>query len=91
MNEADGVTTVELAKAGDPIDTLGLADVFAGIIKLDSHELCILDVALNVVASIPVASTVPRLRIFANDPSEPDHIVILVDSDPGPSRPRVRT
>lgn len=82
-NESDRATTVELAQDIDLVEKSGLLGVFDGTLHLDAPELCLMDTALNVVASIPVVSTAPRVSIFANDPSEPDRIVVVVESEAG--------
>lgn len=73
LAEMDGETTVILEKAvSDPSGHL----VFNGEITTPSRRLAVTRSDVSLVSELAVSKDRARLRIWANDPSEPDLITI---------------
>ncbi len=76
LSEHDGETTISLSDGGEP-DPLGLALVFDGGLATASGRLCVCTVQGEVLLSLRFAQHAFRVRIWANDPAEPDHIEVI--------------
>jgi hypothetical protein len=75
-SEEDGPTEISLDSLGhaEPFGAL----VFDGEVMTPSKRLSVYSVTNEVLLSSEVPQSRTRLRIFANDISEPDRILILV-------------
>lgn len=72
--EDDGETEIVLGDC-NKVDT-GEQPVFDGLLRTPSRNLVVRTVLGVTLLEIPVSETQTRLRIWANDPTEPDRIAI---------------
>lgn len=78
LSEFDGETAISLTDSleeGEP-DAL----VFDGVLKAPQCELSVCNVANEKLLTMKLSGPEAHVRIFANDPSEPDEIVVFVES-----------
>lgn len=71
----DGETTITLTNDLDNVETDEL--VFEGVLLTPNKELSICNVMNEKLLTLPVSASVINVKIFANDSSEPDQIVVL--------------
>lgn len=76
LSEIDGKTAITLTDQDDNEHDQGLA--FDGILSVPTRELSVCSVDDERLLTLPVLSDKPRVRVFTNDPNEPDRILILV-------------
>jgi hypothetical protein len=70
----DGETTIILT---DDLDGLEIGDlVFDGALSTPNHELSVCNVRNEKLLTLPVPQPSTGVKVFANDPSEPDMIVV---------------
>jgi hypothetical protein len=76
-SEHDGPTEIHLGQCHEvtPSDAL----VFDGEIFTPSRKLSVCSIMNDEVLSAQVLGTDTHVRVFANDPMEPDRIVVLFD------------
>jgi hypothetical protein len=76
-SEHDGPTQINLAQSHEvtPVDQL----IFDGDISTRSKTLSICSILNDEVLSAEVTGTITHLRVFANDPTEPDRIFVVFD------------
>lgn len=79
LAEIDGETTITLADSTDGIRVGEL--YFEGVILTPGHEVSVCTSANEKLLTLPILATHARIRVFANDPSEPDEIVIVADAN----------
>jgi hypothetical protein len=74
LNEQEGETRVTLGPSGE----IGLAETLAfdGFISTPSRRVVVSTAHDEIVLQAEVATTKTRVRIWENDPAEPDDIVI---------------
>lgn len=75
--EHDGDTSISLSDEGTPGD-IGSDPVFEGFVETPSKVLSVCSVLDEVFLELPVPAERTRLRIWANDPVEPDVIAITI-------------
>jgi len=75
-SEMDGATTVEIARSSNHCGRDGFMQAFTGEIAVLDSELCVLDIELNVVLTMPVSANRLKLSVFVNHRSEPSQILI---------------
>ncbi|HJR75239.1 MAG TPA: hypothetical protein VJ806_16565 [Luteimonas sp.] len=76
LSASDGETTVTLT---DDLDGLEVGKVvFDGALSTPNHELSVSNVLNQKLLTMPVATHLTKVKVFANDVSEPDQIVIFV-------------
>jgi hypothetical protein len=74
---SDGPTEIHLGKSDEvtPFDPI----VFDGELCTPSKKLSVCSIMTNEVLSTPLLETRTHIRVFANDPMEPDRIFVLYD------------
>lgn len=77
LSEHDGKTEIHLGQAHEV--TAQDALVFDGEISTPSKKLSICSVMNEELLSTEVAGTKTHVKVFANDPMEPDRIIVLFD------------
>jgi hypothetical protein len=77
LSEHDGATEIHLGQAHDVVPNDAL--VFDGYISTPTKKLSICSVMNEELLSAEVAGTKTHVRVFANDPMEPDRIFVLFD------------
>lgn len=78
LSEVDGDTTIIMTNS---LDGVGLGEmVFDGILKVPKKELSVCSVRNEKLLTLELSSEEAHVQIFANDPSEPDEIVVFVRS-----------
>lgn len=84
--EHDGATDIHLQQSGaNPVS----GDlVFDGLLRTPNREVSVCTVLLEKLLSVSVEGTSTPVKVFANHPSEPNRIYVVVDSgaDPGTHR-----
>jgi hypothetical protein len=75
LSEVDGETTITLTDNMDGVEAVDL--VFSGSLSTPNHELSVCDVNNEKLLTLPVSQTSTMVKIFANDSSEPDYIVVF--------------
>lgn len=73
--EQDGPTEITLARADEvnPEDALA----FDGMITTPSKKLSIVSCENEEIMATDVMNTTTRIRVYANDPREPDRIYVV--------------
>lgn len=71
----DGETTITLTDDLDGVESGEL--VFDGMLFTPNRELSICNVMNEKLLTLPVPKTATGVKVFANDPSEPDEIVVF--------------
>lgn len=72
--EDDGETEIVLGDCSD-VDT-GEQPFFDGVLRTPSRKLVVRTVLGVTLLEMPVSKTETRLKIWANDPAEPDRIAV---------------
>ncbi|WP_345539676.1 hypothetical protein [Variovorax defluvii] len=75
--EDDGETEIVLGSAGS-VDT-GERPVFTGMLQTPSRRLAVRTVHGALLLEAPVLMVETKLKIWVNDPSEPDRIAIGIE------------
>ncbi len=81
LSAADGETRITLTDRIDGIDIGDLA--FDGVLATPNHELSVCNVKNERMITLLVPSERTRVKVFANDPVEPDDIVIFATKRDG--------
>ena len=76
LMQYDGETRITLTD--EPSQADDSAPAYDGEIATPDHKLAVCTVLLETVVEIGVPSTTARVRVWTNDPSEPDQILVLV-------------
>jgi hypothetical protein len=85
--EVDGKTSVVFSAALESSDPVGdMKQVFDGVIATPSREVHLCTTALESVAKLPVSATTAKVRVWANHRTEPDCLLIVVNSAEPPPR-----
>ena len=79
LSEQDGTTETTLSDEADVPPDCNL--IFDGTVVTPSMKLSVCAVNDEVLLSIPTSSGESKLRIYSNDGTEPNKIVILVDQE----------
>jgi len=77
LSEYDGETSISLSDEGKALG-FDSTPVFDGMLETPSKVLSICTVLNDVLLELGVPSEKTRVRIWANDVSEPDNIVVVV-------------
>lgn len=73
LAEVDGETTVRLGDSfADPEGEI----VFDGNVETPGHRIAVSDALANSILEMEVASSLSRVTVWANDPMEPDVILV---------------
>jgi len=75
----DGETEITLTDDSHDIEVGEL--VFDGTLQTPGMEVSICNSLNEKLLAVPVSDVSARVRVFANDPSEPDRIVVLAMSE----------
>jgi len=79
LSQIDGETTIMLT---DSIEGLSVgALVFDGVLVTPSREISVCNVHNEKLLTLPLKALSVRIRVFANDLSEPDDIVVFADTN----------
>jgi hypothetical protein len=79
LAEIDGETTITLA---DSIDGISVGELFFdGVLLTPGHEVSVCTSENEKLLTLPIKASHARVRVFANDPSEPDEIVVVADTN----------
>ncbi len=76
LSEVDGETTIVLTDQEDCANNQNPS--FDGTLRVPTREISVCSVDDEKLITLSVVSEASRIRIFTNDPSEPDRVVILV-------------
>jgi hypothetical protein len=76
LADVDGDTSISLQDERPPLGC-GSSPKFDGVIFTPSKRISVCTVLDEVLLEMPVADSDTHLQVWANDPSEPDVIVIL--------------
>jgi len=76
LPEVDGETSITFTDSMDVIDASDL--LFSGVISTPNHELSVCSASDERLLTISVLQPSTQIKVFANDRSEPDRIMILV-------------
>lgn len=76
LSDADGDTVITLTDELLGLNSEGL--IFDGVLEAPSRELSICNVRNEKLMAVALSGAEVRIRIFANDASEPDQIAVLV-------------
>ena len=78
LAEMDGQTEIVMGKAPE-IDP-GHRPSFDGVLETPSHVVCVWTVEWEKVLETRVPTTSTRVRVWGNHPTEPDEIIVGVES-----------
>jgi hypothetical protein len=79
ISEYDGDVAIALSDEGPPATFEGASPRFDGVIRTPSRKVAIVSVDNEAIVEIPVSLPKTRMRIWTNDPSEPDSIAVVVE------------
>lgn len=80
LSEQDGDTSLSLSDEAAPFGFVA-APVFEGVLRTPSRVLSVCSVPDDVLLEMTVPSDQTRVRIYANDATEPDSISVVVVPD----------
>lgn len=75
--EVDGPTTITLTT--EPEDAGGCHPLFTGHLSVPSGRLSLFDVGMHELISLRLTEATAHVTVLANDDSEPDSIIIIVE------------